>query len=459
MRPMGLKRNYIVGILDDRQSIFNQDYANQFKELTEFFTRFKYFGKVIHGKTINEILDKALQEDKEYCIIQCVGHFIKEISFFELIEKWIEKRNFFITGHIIDKETINMQSKGNGYYGLHKQCLLVNLKYYIQLNKPEYGNKNKKNVKVIKANRHIKDIHDDYTPLSLNPTEETVVCTPIVDGWNFINKSLEKGLTVYNFHPKIRESKSYAYPNKSLQELQEQLSWINQILSHAPKCVFFWNTEKYIDIDRNKKLLKGKPIKKLYSVAASFKPNYFLETYGFTENTEIIFYDYSKQALAFKAMMLIKWNGKDYPQFLYDIQDKYHINETTHNPYGSDDYEKLWKKECEQWGGEENITRHWEKYRKLKHSYIYCDIAKNSNKIINKITKEENSIIWWSNCFHTVNTHYTRKLNEVEELYINWLKNINKKNPNLWVFGKDYLNRPVEGNTIESILKENKNVI
>ena len=65
----------------------------------------------------------------------------------------------------------------------------------------------------------------------------------------------------------------------------------------------------------------------------------------------------------------------------------------------------------------------------------------------------------WSNSFHTLNTHYTRKLNEVEELYINWLKNINKKNPNLWVFGKDYLNRPVEGNTIESILKENKNVI
>ena len=67
MRPMGLKRNYIVGILDDRQSIFNQDYANQFKELTEFFTRFKYFGKVIHGKTVNEILDKALQENKDYC--------------------------------------------------------------------------------------------------------------------------------------------------------------------------------------------------------------------------------------------------------------------------------------------------------------------------------------------------------------------------------------------------------
>ena len=34
-----VNKNYIVGILDDRQSIFNKNYANQFKELTEFFTQ------------------------------------------------------------------------------------------------------------------------------------------------------------------------------------------------------------------------------------------------------------------------------------------------------------------------------------------------------------------------------------------------------------------------------------
>lgn len=454
---MGVKKRYIVAILDDRQSIFNKNYANQFKELTEFFTRFKYFGKVLHGKSINEILDKALKENADYCIIQCVGHFIKEISFFELIEKWIEKRDFFITGHIIDKETINTQSKGAGYYGLHKQCLLVNLKYYEKLNKPEYGNKFQEDVKVSIAKRHSKNIHDDYTPLSLAPTEETQVCTPIVDGWNFISKSLENGLAVYNFHPKIRESKSYAYPNKSLQELQEQLSWINQILAHAPNCVFFWNTENYIDIDRNKQLLKGQPIKRLYSVAASFKPNYFLETYGFTEETEVYFYDYSKQALAFKAMIIKEWDGKDYPKFLYDIQSKYTINETTHNPYGADDYEKLWEIECKRWGNEDKITEHWEKYSKLKHSYIHCDLTKNSDKILNKIKKDDNSIIWWSNCFHTVNTHYTRSVKEVNKLYTNWLENINEKNPNLWIFGKNHLNKPVEGNTIQSMLKEIKN--
>ncbi len=458
MRPMGVNKNYIVGILDDRQSIFNKNYANQFKELTEFFTRFKYFGKVLYGKSVNEILDKALEEEKDYCIIQCVGHFIKEISFFELIEKWTQKRDFFITGHIVDKETVNTQSEGDGYYGLHKQCLLVNLRQYEKLNKPEYGNKFQENVEVTKAKRHSMDIHDDYTPLSLAPTEETQVCTPIVDGWNFISKSLENGLTVYNFHPKIRESKSYAYPNKSLSELQEQLNWINQILAHAPNCVFFWNTENYVDIDRNKDLLSREPIKKLYSVAASFKPNYILETYGFTEDTEIYFYDYSKQALAFKGLLLKEWDGKDYPKFLYDAQSKYTINETTHNPYGADDYEKLWKIECDRWGGAEKIEEHWEKYRKLKHFYVNCDLTNTGHKIINKIEKDDNSIIWWSNCFHTVNTHYTRSLSEVKDLYTKWLEDITEKNSNLWVFGKDYLNRPAEGKTIQDILKEIKDV-
>ena len=70
---------------------------------------------------------------------------------------------------------------------------------------------------------------------------------------------------------------------------------------------------------------------------------------------------------------------------------------------------------------------------------------------------KNNSIIWWSNVFHTVNTHYTRRLSEVKDLYIDWLESLDEKNPNLWVFGKDYINEPVEGNTIQSILKESKN--
>ena len=148
-------------------------------------------------------------------------------------------------------------------------------------------------------------------PLSLKPTEELTICTPLVDGWNFINTSLQNDLTVYNFHPKIRESKEFIYPSTSTRELENQLSWINNIVSYAPTCVFFWNTENYIDL-RN---LAIEPIKKLYSVVASFKPNMILHKFGFYDDTEIVFYDYSKQALAFKKLLLKEWDGEDYPSF------------------------------------------------------------------------------------------------------------------------------------------------
>ena len=56
---MGLNKNYIVGILDDSSIIPNPTSARKVKELTEFFTRFKYFGK-INRNAINFIFQKIL---------------------------------------------------------------------------------------------------------------------------------------------------------------------------------------------------------------------------------------------------------------------------------------------------------------------------------------------------------------------------------------------------------------
>ena len=454
MRKMGLNKNYIVAILDDSRVIPNATAAQKSKELTEFFTRFKYFGKILSGTSVNEILDKALQEDVKYCIIQCVGHLIKESYFFELLEKWIDTHNFFITGHIMDKHNPNSAYKpGKGYYGLHKQCLLVNLEYYKKFDKPVYGTKSNKETTLVKAKRHIRDIHDDYTPLSLKPTDETLVCTPLVDGWNFINTSLTNGLTVYNFHPKIRDQKQYVYPNKSAAELQHQLSWINNIISYAPTCVFFWNTEEYYDL---KYIKINKPIDKIYSVAAAFKPNFILNNFGFKDTTEVVFYDYSKQALAFKKMLLESWNGEDYPDFLMWAKTKYAINETAGTRTENESYNDLWNKEIKWWGSEKEIKNHWDNYKKLKHSYVHCDICINPEKLTSKVSQGGTQIIWWSNAFHTVNAHYLRGLQGVKNCYNEWLNQISEKNKDIYIMGKDYINKPVEGFTLKEYLNENQ---
>lgn len=451
--------NYIVGIYDDRSLIKNQELATRYKELTEFFIRhMRSKGedterKYIVDKNINGVLNKALELGYDFCIVMAVGNFINSPNFFRYIESWIEKTDFFITGHIIDKESNNSQNNSDGHYwGLHKQCLVVNLKYYKEFGCPNWGDSfaDEEIIEVAKANRAKTDIHDDYTPIFLEPTNETQVCTPYVDGWNFINISLKQGLKVYNFHPKIRMTKRYAYPNKSVEVLREQLNWINNILTGATECVFFWNTESYVTVNK----LKLPNINKLYSVAAGFKPNFILECSNFTENTEVVYFDYSKQALAFKKLMLEQWDGYDYPNFLYKVKSKYHINETFGASTEGKSYQDLWGLELQNWKNKD-LRSHWVKYKKLKHTFIHCDILQNPEKVIKHITNDNNSVIWWSNAFHTVTAHYTKSLEELTNHYVkNWLEPIHDKNPSLIVLGNDYLNKQLEGISIKEELNK-----
>ena len=451
MRKMGLNKNYVVAIFDDPNfSSKNMTIQEKRAEITGFFTRFKYFGPIIYGNSINEVLDKALEHDVDFCVAQSVGHIIKEGSFFRLLEKWMEKKNFFVTGHILDKEIPNSNwAEGNGYYGLHKQCILVNLNYYKKFNKPVWGDAKHKLDKpehLAAANRHAKDIHDDYTPLSLIPTEETKVCTPLVSGWNFVNTSLENGLTVYNFHPKVRDAKQFVYPTSSIEDLQNQLSWINNIVNYAPQCVFLWNTETYLDLKYCK---LDKPIKNLYTLAASFKPHMILNTFGFEEDTIVNFYDYSKPALAYKNMMFKYWDGEDYPSFINWARKQYSFNETHGTMTENETDQSLWEREISWWGSEENIKEHWYRYKKLKHTFTHVDICKDPTSITNRIVAEPNSLIWWSNAFHTVNAHYLQGLQGVTNSYNTWINQIKINNPDIWILGKDFMDKPIEGSQIK----------
>ena len=91
---MGLNKNYVVGIYDDtRHHSLTLDQKR--KEITEFFTRFKYFGPIVVKQDINDVLNTALEYDVEFCIVQSIGHIIKDASFFTFIEKWIKNQKLF----------------------------------------------------------------------------------------------------------------------------------------------------------------------------------------------------------------------------------------------------------------------------------------------------------------------------------------------------------------------------
>ena len=89
------------------------------------------------------------------------------------------------------------------------------------------------------------------------------------------------------------------------------------------------------------------------------------------------------------------------------------------------------------------------RYKKLKHTWTHVDISKDCTPITNKIVNEPGSVIWWSNAFHTVNAHYLHGLKGVTESYNNWIKEIKTNNPDMWILGKDFLDRPIEGGQIK----------
>ena len=95
----------------------------------------------------------------------------------------------------------------------------------------------------------------------------------------------------------------------------------------------------------------------------------------------------------------------------------------------------------------------------MKKEKIYNpskDILENSNvtetefeKLYEHSINDPDSLIWWSNAFHTVNAHYLQGLKGVTESYKTWIKQIKKRNPNIWILGKDFLDVPIEGGQVK----------
>ena len=182
-----------------------------------------------------------------------------------------------------------------------------------------------------------------------------------------------------------------------------------------------------------------------------------LNPYGFYPDTEIVFYDYSKPSLAFKKLLLEQWDGENYHDFVSWALDKYQFNETGGVDTETKTKKQLWEREVKWWGSESAIREHWQEYKKLKHSFIHVDICETPEKITSSITPEKDSLIWWSNAFHTVNAQYLRGLSGVRQCYETWINQIKKQNPDIWILGKDHLDRPVEGTVIKDYVIQSQN--
>jgi hypothetical protein len=220
--------------------------------------------------------------------------------------------------------------------------------------------------------------------------------------------------------------------------------------ANARQGVFLWNIESYADIETPRDDFPS-PVSTLYSVAAGFKPNRVLQTHGFTEDTRVVFFDYSPAALEIRKCLVEQWDGEDFPRFVKYLFKKFPHPETfyqlwnnvTPNNLNWDDIESVCERELNRWGGSELFLEHWQTYRELKHEYVCCNIMTDPSELLNQISDEPNAIIWWSNAFFTMYGNWFYTIDQRKRAYDHWIEQLANKNPNLYLFGSDYNNTSV----------------
>lgn len=394
-------------------------------ELTSYFTHFSFRiapGSVITADSIDDALQKST---KDFCLIQNYGHLFYGAGLLSEAIKEEMNNCQFLTGHIMEK---------GGYYYLHNQCILVNRRAWEALGRPIFGTP--KQIPEVKdvgvADRSREDIHDDYTPTYLNPTDRTHPTEATFGyGWNAISKALQNGLSVRNWSDLVRKNKRFCYAYYG--RLQEWLDALNdirnapdtddemlsQIVSFlrntpdrhdAPKKIFLFNTEHDVDIPN---LYFSKGIDRAFLLASGFKGNRILDKVGIGPNTQIVIYDYSEPSLKFRQMMIEEWDGKNFYAFVLAALEKLSQSfgttvqvipqELLHDQSAME--REFQREVIDYFGSEEQWLSHWNQYRKLPHSFEHVDLVGqpfDTRKLLSRHA-QGNCLIWLSDMYDSPN--------------------------------------------------------
>lgn len=459
----------LIGLLDTSSEIDDSIVADKYRDLTISWSRYGYHDAIVQADTVDEILARALDEGYRYCLIQAYGHIIQERwnpgsdDFFASLASKIDQRDFLVMGKLISDED---------WHGIEGGCALINLETYRRLNTPRFATSADRVLELPGSEAVVRE----GRTVMLRPASPTRCQRPRHWGWPFIYTSLVSDLPVLGFDEDLaarslylnssdrRHERAFArYLGEAIQLYRrdqshddlstDQVEFLDAVscqTNQARNGVFLWNIESYADIEASSQDFPG-PVSSLYSVAAGFKPNRILATHGFNNETRVVYFDYSPNALAVKQYIVEQWDGDDFPSFIQQLFNRFPSPETyyqlwndlTPDAVDRKDIERQWQEEIERWGGESMFRDHWRAYRTLSHEYVCCDLLTDAQPLLDRVTDEERAVIWWSNAFFTMYGNWFYSLDQRQSAYEAWLESLASINPRMHCFGSDYNNSNV----------------
>lgn len=411
----------LFGLLDTSRAIEAPRVAIKARSLTLDWSRFKYFDPVVEADTLPGVLERALEHDRRYCLVQAFGHILNEIWQPEgvgapllRLERWLAARELLAAG----------VPRADGT--LDSRCVVVNLARWTARGRPE-----------------ISRLGEDVIAL---PDDFLRICAYLDPEHSPAARALERLLdgAIVAFDPAaddVFESAAGRF-----------LAQVRLLTGELPRGVFVWNVEPYDDIETPPDDHRG-PLDALYSVAAGFKPNRLLETHGFHAGTRVVYADYSAPGLRFRELLLERWDGRDYPAFLRGLFATMPSSEAfyclwdgaTPETVDWQAMEQRWRSELESWGGAAALASHWRHYRRLEHRFVRCDLLAERAALLEQIASSGEGAVWWSNAFFSFVSNWFHTAAERREIYRRFLAELAARAPRLLLYGASSDNIAVNG--------------
>jgi hypothetical protein len=230
------------------------------------------------------LLRHACNKGHKWAVVFSTGtEFINGAAFFDAVQSMI-KKDFFIAGHVLDRS--------DAYYELHHQCYLINLEKYKELGWPVVGEQElgSKHIQYI-PERSDNNIHDDYTPLTVNYGNYTrEEYQHKCHGWNILSIAFDNKETVLVFNETVRSNKKHFYP-ESPKDFYKNLSWAYYRLNYCHTTFVHTSNTEIIEL----------PVRQYKQIVTPASGVWFTDYLA--PGANVIMYDYNKASLDY-------WQGQ-----------------------------------------------------------------------------------------------------------------------------------------------------
>ena len=257
---------------------------------------------VLVGTDENILLNHAANLDYDHALVFSTGtEFVNGTDFFKSIDQLVHE-DFYIAGHVLDRK--------DGYYELHHQCYVINLKYFRQTNRPEIGKQQLYTAHTQTEPRRSEDnYHDDYTPLWVVKGYTEREYQHKLHGWNILRVAFEYDLPIKIFGENQRNNKIHFYP-ESPEDFNKQLSWAYHRLNYCRTSHVHTEATETINIE-------GKTYEQIVTPASS---SWFIDY--ISENGVVVYYDYNQSSLDYWREHAPKIKNIKYKFILCDLLSK-----------------------------------------------------------------------------------------------------------------------------------------